>query len=377
MKILLAVRSLNVGGTERQVIALARALTAKNCDVHIAVISSGGELESEIRDDTQIEFHVLGGPSFSRFTSFRRLVKCQRYDAVYGFLPNMNLLLLGAKVMRHRPLIAWGVRSANLDLTMYPRSVRLAYRLEKATSRFADIIITNSKAAEVEYRSRGYNTRQIVSIPNAIDTVRFAPVQTVKKSVISELDVPSDSKLIGIFGRAHPTKDHQTFLTAAGRLLKKRSDVHFLVVGGASPGLEPYRRGLQVSSESMLHGSNIHWLGQQLDPEYFMAACDLTTLTSIAEGFPNAIAESMACGTPVVSTDVGDAAAIIGHTGKVVPSQDPQALAETWEGMLGLPENELRSLGQQARTSIIERYSPAQIAARTIQALGGHQVIET
>ena len=369
MKILLAVRTLNIGGTERQVVALAKALTAENCEVHIAVVLPGGELELDLIGDERINLHHLAGSGISRLFHLRKLVKRERYDAVYGFLPNMNLLLLGVRMMRHRPLIAWGVRSSGLVLSEYPRSVRIAYRLEKIMSRFADAIITNSLAAETEYKSRGYRARRIVSVPNAINTNRFAPNPSAKQSISGELQISSDSAIIGIFARIHPTKDHLTFLAAAQLLLQKRPDTHFLIVGEMSAEPGSYGQQLKALSNSTSHPSNIHWLGQRLDPESLMVACDLTTLTSTAEGFPNAIAESMACGTPVVSTNVGDAAKIIGNTGKIVKVGDPEALARAWEEMLELSTDELNSLGEKARSSIIERYSPVNIAQITLQAL--------
>ena len=370
MKILLAVRSLNIGGTERQVVELAKALIAADNEVHVALLVQGGELESDLQAAGQIPMHTFGGFRFLRILRFRKLVKNQQYDAVYGFLPNMNLLLLATKMMRNRPLIAWGVRSSGLDLNGYPRLVRMAYRIEKMVSRFADVIITNSRSAELEYKVRGYKTRRIISIPNAIDTERFSPDFDARKSVANEHGIPVDAKIIGIFARIHPMKDHRTFLDAASHLHKSQPDVHFLIVGGKHAAQNAYESALKATMDAPSFSDNIHWLGQRLDPQKFMAACDLTTLTSAqGEGFPNAIAESLACGTPVVSTDVGDAAEIIGDPSRIVPIKDSAKLVAAWQEMLDLPVDEMTSLGKQARASIIDRYSTSELARATLAAL--------
>jgi len=370
MKILLAVRSLNIGGTERQVVELAKALTAVNHEVHVAVVIPGGELESDLQSTVQIPLHLISGTGVFRMFRFRKLVKSQQYDAIYGFLPNMNLLLLATKMMWNRPLIAWGVRSSNLDLREYPRRVRIAYRLEKMLSRFADVMITNSQSAEIEYKARGYKTPRIISIPNAIDTARFTPDPAARESVINEFGIPSGAKIVGIFARIHPMKDHRTFIDAAAHLLKSRPDVHFLIVGGKHAAQNAYESALKATTEAPSLVHNIHWLGQRLDPQKLMAACDLTTLTSTqGEGFPNAIAESMACGTPVVSTDIGDAGEIIGDSGRVVAIRDSEALANAWNELLLLDSNEMEVLSDQARSSIIDHYSSTELATATLAAL--------
>ena len=104
-----------------------------------------------------------------------------------------------------------------------------------------------------------------------------------------------------------------------------------------------------------------------MDPFYrferrVYAALDVATSTSaFGEGFPNAIAEAMACGVPCVVTDVGDSGDIVARPDRVVPPGDAAALAAGWERALDARDEDAAVL----RRSIEERYSVARLVERT------------
>jgi glycosyltransferase involved in cell wall biosynthesis len=151
---------------------------------------------------------------------------------------------------------------------------------------------------------------------------------------------------------------------AAAKLHARMPEVHFVLCGTdietnnaeLAGWIEQYGNGLNQVS---------HLLGRRTDMSRIFAALDIATSASLSEAFPMAVGEAMACGTPCVVTDVGDSALIVGETGKIVPAEDPQALAEAWQSLLATNVATRKHLGQAARNriqqcfdvdTIVERY---------------------
>jgi glycosyltransferase involved in cell wall biosynthesis len=101
-------------------------------------------------------------------------------------------------------------------------------------------------------------------------------------------------------------------------------------------------------------------LGRRSDVIDLARAIDLHVLASSVEGFPNAVAETMACGTVNVVTDVGDSATIVGETGWVVPPRDPKALGEAIAEAYRERQNsasQWKARQSAARARIVENFS--------------------
>ncbi len=374
-KILLLIRSLHIGGAERQVVSLARTISTLGTEVHVAVKVSGGPLEADLENVSNVTLHHLDGTGLiARFTYFhrlRQLIKSNEFDAVYGFMPVPNLALLVARTIRNRPLIVWGVRSSDVDPNLYGSRVKWTMRMEKWLSRFADRVITNSQAALDEYRLNDYPYAKLSHIPNAIDIERFKPNPNARRELEAETGIPRSSLLIGLFARIHPMKDHLTFLRSAKILTKSFPDIRFICAGEVSTGYSSYKKRIRQNATELGLDENVIWLGPRRDPEMLMAACDMTTLTSDSgEGFPNSVAESLACGTPCVVTDVGDSAAIVANSEAVVPRGNSEELASAWQSMLARLADDEATIAADSRKLIIDRYAPEQIARKTLALLG-------
>tara|TARA_B100000214_G_scaffold150823_1_gene107889 strand:- start:2047 stop:3219 length:1173 start_codon:yes stop_codon:yes gene_type:complete len=357
MKILFAVRSLNIGGTERQIISMSNMLINYGHEVDIARIYPNGDLEKY----TKANLHTLSKNIFFRAIDFHRLYRHKNYDVAYSFLPNMNIFsLLISKLFKKskRPKIVWGIRSSYLNPKDYSIKVNLVYKLEKMLSGLPDLIITNSDAALNEYKKYGFPRKKIFSIPNIIDHDHFKNLSS-KKTVYKEFGISNNMKLIGIFARIHPMKDHINILQAIKIInetsKKYQNKIYLICVGGIAQKEEKnnyYKNLLKLSNQ------NIKWLGSREDIPKLMSACDLTVLCSDSgEGFPNSVAESMSCETPIIATNIGDSKKIINNYGKIVPVQDSLSLANSIIEILEMDKIMLKNISIEARKSIINRFS--------------------
>jgi glycosyltransferase involved in cell wall biosynthesis len=155
--------------------------------------------------------------------------------------------------------------------------------------------------------------------------------------------------------RYDPMKNHAGFILAAGRLVRSGLDVHFLLAG---QDVDPGNTVLAdlIGRENL--AGRVHLLGRCEDIPRLDAALDILAMTSsFGEGFPNAVAEAMACGIPCAVTDVGDAALLVGNTGRVVPRDTPGDMADAWDALIKAGELERQRLGAAARRRVEEKFS--------------------
>jgi len=348
-------------------VILAEGLHQQGHEVTVMVFYAHGSLEEELRESGIPVFDLRKSGRWDVLPFFVRAVRAVwklKPRVIYGFLGTPNILTAFLKPVFPRARVVWGVRASNVDLNRYDWLSRLSYRIECWLSRFADLIICNSRAGLEYAAAHGFPRGRMTVIPNGIDTERFKPDAAARERIRAEWGIAENEILIGLVARLDPMKDHPTFLRAAAMLTQERADVRFVCIGD---GVEPYKSELQrLASELGLDGRLI-WAGARHDMPAICNALDIASSpSSYGEGFSNTIAEAMACSVPCVVTDVGDSGLIVGGSGSVVPPTMPDALCEGFRLMLKRFGPDLR---EATRASIVSRFTNEVMVADTVKAL--------
>lgn len=327
MKILFLIRSLELGGAERQMIILARALRLRGHQVGVVMFYGGGPLTGELRD-AGIEPVVLDKRGRWDVLPFlRRLVgeiRRQRPDVVHSYLTVPNVLLAAVAPFLPPCRIIWGVRASNMPWERYDWLARVNWKLECLLSRQVDRIIVNSNAGRDYAVANGFPAGKTIVIPNGVDTSRFRPDPECRRLQRVRLGLREGEVAVGLVARVDPVKDYETFLHAAALLHAENPTMRFLCVGGGEP---QYEQELKALSAALGLEAAVSWLGALDDMPSLYNALELLCSSSVSEGFSNTIVEAMACGVPCAATDVGDSAFILGDPEFVARPQDPAGLA--------------------------------------------------
>jgi glycosyltransferase involved in cell wall biosynthesis len=221
-------------------------------------------------------------------------------------------------------------------------------------------IISCSEVARDVHIAQHYRKEKFVVIPNGFDSELFRPDFSQREQFIIQLGLDPSAKLVGIIGRYDPQKDFPTFIQAAGIISASMNAVHFLLCG---QDLDDNNAALQDLITQAGIQDKVHLLGRRSDIQKIHQSLDvLVSSSAYGEAFPNVVAEAMACGVPCVVTDVGDAGALVGETGLVVPPRNPQALADAVMRLLSLPEDQWKIKQHLARQRILDHYALPLIA---------------
>lgn len=265
----------------------------------------------------------------------------------------------------------WGVPIVHMFHTLGLMKNRIArspaemegeYRIggERRVLQIADRIIaaTPAERAQLQFLYHASDSK-ITVIPPGVDTSRFYPIPKEEAREIIGIPGNDDDRLLLFVGRIEPLKGLDTLIHAIALMREQGVQCrvpHYLAVVGGDPhasgeNLSDEMARLQALREELGLNELVLFLGKRAQDTlpYYYSAADVLIMPSHYESFGMVALEAMACGTPVVASQVGGLAFLVqdGQTGFVVPDGDPSPLSERLT--LLLTDSNLRQkLGQQA-----------------------------
>jgi glycosyltransferase involved in cell wall biosynthesis len=360
MKVLHIINDVERGGAESMLLRLSTALsrTANVTNAVISLTGPGAHSPALIEAGVNVRYaNMTGLKSFP--LAFIRLVGfilAEKPDVIHTWMYHSNLVGgVAARIAKPLTPVCWSIRQAYLAPENSKRSTLIVSKISAKLSRVIPTrIIYQGEVCRHSHECVGYRASKAYIIPNGVDASVFRPDPLSRIRMRKSLDLSPHTKVIGLVARFHPDKDVPTFARAAGIVAKELPDTRFVLCGEAMDGsnaeLMSLLRRNDIVEQTCL-------LGERSDVPEVMSCLDVATLSSITEGFPNAILEAMACGVPCVATNVGETADLIGNTGIIVEPRHPEELAAGWKTLLLMPESERSTLGKAASIRVQDRFT--------------------
>jgi len=335
------------GGAERQLTYLAQAFVEMGWDVHVAIVQGGPNLTRLERTGATI--HRLHGISnydprilYQLLGTIRRI----KPDVAQCWLLQMEVMGGLASLLSRIP---W-VFCERASEEAYPSSLKMWLRVK--VGRLATAIVSNSQTGDRYWAAR---TREGVKrrvIPNCVP---FEEIVATLPVNLAEIGVTTGDPVLLIAGRMEPQKNFETLIRALRLVMASRPVQAVLCGEGSLRGL------VERLVEQNGLANRVRVVGYVSNLWSLMKRADVTVSVSWFEGSPNVVLEAMACGCPLVVSDIPTHREILDEDAAVfVDPANPQRVADGIIRSLGDPEK----AQQRARIAQdhVQRYSLSTVA---------------
>ena len=205
----------------------------------------------------------------------------------------------------------------------------------QAVLRLADRVIAVSDSLRRLAMELGMPADKGIVVGNGVDTDKFQPVD--RMTARARFGLPTQAKVLVTVGALVERKGFHRVLACMPELLQRHPDLHYLLVGGASPEGD-MQAALRVQALRLGLIDRVHFLGpvRPEDLKWPLSAADVFVLATRNEGWANVLLEAMAVGLPVVATDVGGNREVVARDelGRIVPYGDQAALTRALDEAL-------------------------------------------
>ena len=329
LKVCLIIPTLVKGGAEKQLTLLATGLDRTRFECHVIVLTHSGPYEAELREQG-IPVHVIGKRGKFDPTAYWRLarmLKVLRPDVVHSWLFAANSYGRMAARRARVPVIIAGERSVD------PWKQWWNFAVDRYLLKCTDTIVTNTRAVPEFYAPHGIPADRFTVIANAVVPPQFQPL--TRAQVFERLKLPPRGALVGAVGRLWKQKGYRELIWSGELLRVALKDVCVVIVGDG-----PEREQLLHYRDQVGADEAVRFVGERSDAQELMTGFDLLWNGSLYEGQSNTILEAMACGVPVVASDIPGTRDLVVHelTGLLYPLGDVGRLTRITNQLLREPE---------------------------------------
>ncbi len=339
--VFLMIDSLQTGGSERQFVALSRAVDRSQFRVSLGCIQAIGPLLQGLQiDEFPLGGNLYGFRSWQMRIDLGRHMRSNSVSLAHAFDFYSNLTLVPAARLARIPVVIGSQRQLG-DLLTPARS-----RAQLMIFHWCDAVVCNSQAAAKRLIDAGLPERKTRVIWNGLAPESFS-------GAVPALAPRPGGLRVGMIARMNErVKNHSLLLRAAARLQTTNPNVEYILVGDGQ-----LRPELEREAASLGLSDRVKFLGDRRDVPAILTSLDVSVLSSDSESLSNAVIESMAAGVPVVATSVGANPELLdGGRGILVPVRDDAALAAALSNLLN--DGALRAqMGQNCRTFAQENFT--------------------
>ena len=348
------ITSMPVGGAETLLVNMMRRMDPAIIAPEVICLKEPGPLGEQIQAEFPVHSRLIGGKwDLAVLWRLARLMTRRQFDTVVtvGAGDKMFWGRLAAAIARIP------VTASALHSTGWPDGVgRMNRILTPVTDSF--IAVADSHGEFLRDFEK-FPADKVHVIRNGVDCDRFCDNPKARLSLRQELNLPADTPLIGIVAALRSEKNHSMLVRAAAQLQSKHPTAHWIIVGDG-----PERQTIEGLAKELGIEDRIHLLGTRYDTPEILAALDVFTLCSLNEASPVSILEALACGVPVVATDVGSVSETVLHeeTGLLIASEDTDGMVESIGRLLD--DGPLRqTMGIAGRNLVVETGSLTSMVA--------------
>ena len=322
------VEELTIGGLEKILTTIVLNLDKKKYNISVWCLREGGFFADKlVKEGIDVKIlHISTSRNPLSIYKLYRLLKCHKFDIIHthaysaGTIGRISAFLAGVPVI------------ISHNHSVYDYYGKFYNLVEWFLSLITDRVICISEVVNgFANKTQRINSKKLITIHNGIDDVCDLTEKS-SSDLKKELGIPINHPVICTISHMEEHKGLKYLLEAASLLLQSKNDVSFLLVGEGV-----LKKELKILCADLKIEKNVIFAGEQSDISEILSLSDIFVLPSLREGLPLTILEAMACGKPVIATNVGGIPEIVkdGENGILVYPKDPETLYMAMNELLG------------------------------------------